>query len=104
MVSYNWYAVNDPRGLAPVGWHVPSYNELTTLQDCLGGFFAGGKMKATTLWNSPNTGATNESGFTGVRAATVPATLELLALLTNGATFEFYGAHFWRRLARLLRD
>jgi uncharacterized protein (TIGR02145 family) len=64
---YNWYAVSDPRGLAPVGWHVPSYDELTTLRECLGGLFiAGGKMKATTLWNSPNTGATNESGFTGL--------------------------------------
>ena len=64
---YNWYAVNDPRGLAPLGWHVPSYNELRTLQDCLGGsFVAGGKMKARTLWHSPNTGATNESGFTGL--------------------------------------
>ena len=64
---YNWYAVNDPRRLAPVRWHVPSYNELKTLQECLGGReIAGGKMKAITLWNSPNIGATNESGFTGL--------------------------------------
>jgi hypothetical protein len=34
---YNWYAVNDPRGIAPVGWHVPSYAEWTKLTDCLGG-------------------------------------------------------------------
>jgi len=63
---YNWYAVNDPRGLAPVGYHVPSDSEWTTLTNFLGGeSVAGGKMKATTLWNSPNTGATNSSGFTG---------------------------------------
>ncbi len=34
---YNWYAVNDPRGLAPEGWHVPTDFEWTTLADCLGG-------------------------------------------------------------------
>ena len=63
---YNWYAVNDPRGLAPAGWHVPSDGEWTTLTDCLGGVdSAGGKMKeeGTVHWNSPNTGATNSSGF-----------------------------------------
>jgi uncharacterized protein (TIGR02145 family) len=64
---YNWYAVNDPRGLAPDGWHIPSKEEFIELVDSLGGdVVAGGKMKATVLWNSPNTGATNESGFTGL--------------------------------------
>ena len=71
---YNWYAVNDPRGLAPVGWHVPSDAEWTMLSNCLGGYsIAGGKMKSTGtieagtgLWLSPNTGATNSSGFTGL--------------------------------------
>jgi uncharacterized protein (TIGR02145 family) len=64
---YNWYAVNDSRGLCPVGWHVPSDAEWTTLTDFLGGEgVAGGKMKSTTGWNSPNTGATNSSGFTGL--------------------------------------
>jgi uncharacterized protein (TIGR02145 family) len=63
---YNWYAVNDSRGLAPEGWHIPSDEEWTILTDNLGGEeVAGGKMKTTgtTYWNSPNTGATNESGF-----------------------------------------
>ncbi len=66
---YNWYAVNDPRGLAPAGYHIPSVVEWTTLKTCLGGEnVAGGKMKATgtTLWLSPNTAATNSSGFTGL--------------------------------------
>ena len=65
---YNWYAVNDPRGLAPAGWHVPSTTEWTTLETCLGGpTVAGGKMKVngTTTWQSPNTGASNSSGFAG---------------------------------------
>src|ERR1035437_2945754 len=39
---YNWYAVNDPRGLAPTGWHVPSDAEWTTLSTCLGGAFVAG--------------------------------------------------------------
>lgn len=66
---YNWYAVVDPRGLAPSGYHVPSDVEWTTLTTCLGGdAVAGGKMKeaGTTHWNSPNTDATNESGFTAL--------------------------------------
>jgi uncharacterized protein (TIGR02145 family) len=66
---YNWYAVNDPRGLAPEGWHIPTDIEWTTLGDCLGGeAVAGGPMKeiGTTHWNSPNTGATNSSGFKGL--------------------------------------
>lgn len=66
---YNWYAVNDSRGLAPIGYHIPSNTELTTLTDYLGGeLVAGGKMKkvGTDLWQSPNTDATNSSGFTGL--------------------------------------
>jgi uncharacterized protein (TIGR02145 family) len=70
---YNWYAVNDSRGLCPTGWHVPSDGEWTTLETSLGGSsVAGGKMKSTGtiengdgLWHSPNEQA-NESGFTGL--------------------------------------
>ncbi len=66
---YNWYAVNDPRGLAPQGWHIPTDAEWATLGTNLGGnSVAGGKMKVTgtTYWASPNTGATNETGFGGL--------------------------------------
>lgn len=65
---YNWHAVRDPRGLAPTGYHIPTDAEWTQLTDYLGGVsVAGGKMKSTgtTLWNAPNTLATNESCFTG---------------------------------------
>jgi uncharacterized protein (TIGR02145 family) len=48
---YNWYAVNDPRGLAPAGWHVPTDTEWTTLGDYLGND-AGMKMKSTSGWDS----------------------------------------------------
>jgi uncharacterized protein (TIGR02145 family) len=66
---YNWYAVNDPRGLGPVGYHVPTLTEYTTLGDYLGGqAVAGGALKEAgfTHWDSPNTGATNSSGWTGL--------------------------------------
>ena len=64
---YNWYAVNDPRGLAPTGWHIPNEAEWTSVSTALGGdSAAGGKMKETdtTHWIAPNNGATNSSGFT----------------------------------------
>ena len=64
---YNWHAVDDARGLAPDGWHVPTDAEWQVIIDYLGGDeVAGGKMKDTVtgLWTEPNVGATNESGFT----------------------------------------
>ena len=66
---YNWHAVNDPRGLAPQGWHVPSDAEWTILETALGGAsVAGGKMKeaGTLNWTTPNTGGNNNSGFAGL--------------------------------------
>jgi uncharacterized protein (TIGR02145 family) len=65
---YNRFAVVDPRGLCPAGWHVPSDAEFSTLATNLGGTdSAGGKMKSTSaLWQSPNTGASNSSGFSAL--------------------------------------
>ena len=66
---YNWYAVNDSRGLAPSGYHIPTDAEWTTLTDYLGGLtIAGGPLKETGLcnWEIPNTDATNSSGFSGI--------------------------------------
>jgi len=63
---YNWFSVNTGK-LAPTGWHVPTDEEWTILTNFLGGeAIAGGKMKeqGTSHWWSPNTGATNVSGFT----------------------------------------
>ena len=65
-VLYNWPAASNS---CPVGWHLPSDAEWTQLTDYLGGeSIAGGKLKetGTTHWNSPNTGATNETGFTAL--------------------------------------
>jgi uncharacterized protein (TIGR02145 family) len=64
---YNWNAVADGRNLCPAGWHVPKDAEWTALTNYLGGSdVAGGKLKATTLWNAPNTGADNGVGFSGL--------------------------------------
>jgi uncharacterized protein (TIGR02145 family) len=66
---YNWYAVSDWRGLAPEGWRVPSDEDWDKLIKLIGAEeVAGGKLKATdtTYWKSPNTGATNETGFTAL--------------------------------------
>ena len=74
---YNWYAVNDDRNIAPEGWHVPSDAEWKQLEMYIGmsqaeadgtdwrGTDEGGKLKEAgeIHWYSPNTGATNESGF-----------------------------------------
>ena len=67
---YNWYAVNDPRGLAPQGWHIPTDAEWTTLNTLLGGDAAnaGGKMKTRgiTRWTTPNSYGTNDYGYAGL--------------------------------------
>lgn len=66
---YNWYAVNDPRGLAPAGYHIPTWEDWDALTSCLGGAsIQGGFMKetGTAHWLAPNTGATNLSGFTAL--------------------------------------
>jgi len=84
---YNWYAVNDPRGLCPAGWRIPSDDDWKELEMALGmsqeeaesfglrGTDEGGKLKSERTepafhprWNAPNTGATNESGFSGLPA------------------------------------
>jgi uncharacterized protein (TIGR02145 family) len=68
---YNFYVVETGK-LCPAGWHVPDYSEWNTLAAELGGFLAaGGRMKeaGTEHWISPNTGATNESGFTALPGA-----------------------------------
>lgn len=66
---YNWYAVTDPRGLEPEGWHVPNWDEWNVLITYIGGEeIAGGKLKAVSeLWKkNPYGEGTNESGFTAL--------------------------------------
>jgi uncharacterized protein (TIGR02145 family) len=72
---YNWHAVNDPRGLAPEGWHIPSEDELDELINFLGGIdLAGVKMKTSLGWDDyikpfgtkESWKGTNESKFSGL--------------------------------------
>lgn len=97
---YNWYAVNDPRGLCPSGWHVPSDAEWNTLIAELDPAYlpgitgeqsatAGGDMKAagTANWQAPNTGATNSSGFTAL-----PGGISIGLYLSLGASGWWWSA------------
>lgn len=75
---YNWYAVQDSRNVCPSGWHVPTDGDWMALEEFLGlsnveleangargtTVNAGGNLKALALWNAPNTGATDSTGFT----------------------------------------
>jgi len=100
-VLYNWPAAmagsassnanpSGVQGVCPAGWHLPSDAEWTELTDYLGGESgAGGKLKetGTTHWASPNTGATNETGFTAL-----PGGLRG----SNGCFFNFIGYYgYW---------
>lgn len=101
---YNWYAANDPRGLAPTGYHVPTDLEWNVLVKCIDAAAdtsvttqsttAGGALKETgTLnWATPNAGATNSSGFTGLPGG--------LRSSTNSAFLNIgtYG-YFWTATA-----
>ena len=67
---YNWFAVNDPRGICPEGWRPASDNDFRILTEYLDpdDEFAGGRLKeaGTEHWLTPNEGANNSSGFTGL--------------------------------------
>jgi uncharacterized protein (TIGR02145 family) len=72
---YNWYAVNEPRGLAPKGFHVPTDEEWTILEEFLGEIIAGHKMKLDNGWDElededrefQNGNGDNSSGFNALR-------------------------------------
>lgn len=116
---YNWYAVSDPRGLAPTGWRIPTYAEWYYQISQTLGTNAGGRLKqtGTVNWSSPNTGATNDIGFTGLpsglrsfsdgtfvgigiqgrfwtstQSSTLPVTNAIVAALAyNSAALSFFG-------------
>lgn len=83
---YNWYAVNDPRGLAPRGWHVPGELEWTHLDSCLGSDSVGYKLRGLG-WPVSATAADNSSGFNGLPGG----------FRSGGGTFDRLGnsAIFW---------
>ncbi len=79
---YNWYAVNDPRGLAPEGWHISTDEEWIELIKFLGDKTAGVKLKAA---NSGWSRGTNESGFSAL-----PSGVRI-----SGFAGEFEHCHYW---------
>ena len=89
-VLYNNYTIQDSRNIAPVNCHIPTQTELSTLVTYLGGAsVAGGKLKEAGIshWDSPNTSATNITGFSGLGTG----------LRGNSGTFDYLRVHgfFW---------
>lgn len=67
---YNWYAVSDPRGLAPLGWHVPTDSDWNEFITQLGDrYLLGERIKSKTGWNNNGNGK-NQSGFTALPGGT----------------------------------
>jgi uncharacterized protein (TIGR02145 family) len=110
---YNWYAVSDARNICPAGWHVPSDAEWNILEKHLDstvdttasgwtGTDIGGKLKETckTLWNSPNTGATNSSGFSALPCGYRYGSGAYNYIRNRGSwrlTTAYDASHAWRR-------
>jgi len=96
---YNWHAVNDPRGLAPVGYHVPSNAEIQILSNTV---ITGGALKetGTAHWLSPNTGATNSSGFKAL-----PGGQNILSgtVLFPPSNLKYFG-YFWTSTSTTTAD
>lgn len=105
----------DSRGLCPAGWKIPGENDWKTLEMYLGmpadevnnlewrggDANVGGKLKADNGWRSPNTGATNESGFTALGSGARGANGTFFALFTSGSWWSSSEADTekaWRRL------
>jgi uncharacterized protein (TIGR02145 family) len=103
---YNWYAViGDINGdgikdkeLAPVGWHIPSSNEWEDLVFCVGGYYSGEKLReiGTTHWLSPNSAATNSSGFTALPGGIRLSYFDGIGTFAYFWTTEQY-QQFWAR-------
>lgn len=86
---YNWYAVNDPRGLTPVGYHVPSESDWNTLVNHLGGELdAAPKMRLGKEWGDSTTVVHSKTNF-----AAVPSGWRLTS--PEGTAFTSEGAYWW---------
>lgn len=90
---YNWYAVSDPRNIAPVGWHVATDADWKTLSSFLGGeTVAGGKLKeaGTINWLAPNTDATNQYRFNALPGGFRGANGRYFKLNEKGEWYSIY--------------
>jgi uncharacterized protein (TIGR02145 family) len=123
---YNHYAVTDSRGLCPTGWHVPSDGEWNILVNyldpnadtvcslnCWQSSIAGGALKSTAMqptlggWFSPNTGATNSSGFTALPGGTRDSYGDFKYMPSYGfwwSSSVSSGSDAWGRLLRYINS
>jgi uncharacterized protein (TIGR02145 family) len=88
---YNFYVADNPLNVCPIGWHIPTHEEWITLVEYLGGEnIAGGKLKESgfTHWRSPNTGATNATGFTALPGGYRSA-------LSGAYSYLMDGGYYW---------
>lgn len=86
---YNWYAVNDPRGLAPEGYHIPNEKDWNTLIQYLGGELdAAPKMRIGKEWGDSITSQDDKSNFAAIPAGWIIAKPEV-------TTFSTEGAYWW---------
>lgn len=96
---YNWYAVNDSRGVCPTGWHVPSDAEFAQLNTYIGADGGALKEVGTTHWISPNTGATDKYAFTalpaGYMGTTTPSNLGNITLFWTTSSYDATHAYTW---------
>lgn len=109
---YNWFAASDTRNICPCGWHVPTDAEWTALSlavdaatsttcgACNQSTLAGGILKTTLIWTSPNTGATNAVGFGALPGGDALSTGGFLNLGNQGyywSSTDFGGSNGWYR-------
>ena len=96
---YNWFAVNDTRGLAPEGYHIPTDEEWTILTENLGTAVAGKRMKSTSGWQHEGNGR-NSIGFAGLPGGSRNGTGDFYSIGANGGWWslsEGYPGSAWFR-------
>ena len=110
---YNWYTVNNPNNIAPIGWHVPTKDEEMELTGAPSGSYShsGGTLKETgnAHWTAPNVGATNETGFTalpgGYRLNTDGSYHEIgLGSYFSWSSTEDWGENSWYSAVENIND
>ena len=82
---YNWWAVNDARGLAPKGYHIATREDWNALAKSIKGKGAGAKLRSAAGWKSG--GGTNSSGFSAMAGGN--------RMYNNGRFFDLGASAYW---------